>query len=125
MEQDVRDDNLELVHRKEASGAASVQAGSVSLRASIPKVQSTGGGDAPCMLAVAEGDELGGGVDELVLERLALLLPRTGEAERVERAGVGVVLLVEVRRALGSSDEGALGDDRAVDEGDVLARFAS
>ena len=76
------------------------------------------------MLAVTKGDELGGGVDELVLERLALLLPRTREAQRVECAGVGVVLFVEVRRVLGSSDEGALGDDSTVDERDVLARLA-
>ena len=77
------------------------------------------------MLAVAEGDKLSGGIDELVLERLALLLPRTREAERVERAGIGVILLVEVRRALRSSDEGALRDDGTIDERDVLACLAS
>ena len=77
------------------------------------------------MLAVTECDELGRSVDELVLQRLSFALPRAGEAERVERVGVGVVLLVKMRRALGRCHESALGDDCAVDESDVLGCLPS
>ena len=77
------------------------------------------------MLAVTERDELGRSVDELVLQRLPFVLPRAGEAERVERASVGVVLLVKMCRALGSRHESALGDDCAVDESNVLGCLPS
>ena len=76
------------------------------------------------MLAVTKGDELGGGVDELVLERLALLLPRAREAERVERVRVGVHRVVEVHRVRRGGDKRARGDERAVGEGDVLEDLA-
>ena len=76
--------------------------------------------DVPGALAMPESDELGGGLDELVFQLLALLLAHAGKAEGIEGLRVREVFLVEVRRELGANDHRALGDEGAVDERDVL-----
>ncbi len=72
------------------------------------------------MLAVAEGDVVDGGVDELVLQALAVALAHLREAEGVVYVCVGVDRLVVVGGMCSRNEECALRDERAVDESDVF-----
>ena len=75
------------------------------------------------MPAVAEGNVVKGGVDELVLQSLTLALSQLRKAEGVEGLRVSVVHLVTVCRMCGRDDESTLGKERAVTQGDVLHNF--
>ena len=74
----------------------------------------------PCMLAVAEGDVVDGGVDELVLQTLAISLTHLREAEGLEHFCVSVDGLVVVRRVCCRGKESALRNECPVDESDIL-----
>ena len=76
------------------------------------------------MLAVAEGDEVVGGVHELVLQALAFFPAHLLEPERVEHLRVRVLRVVVVHRARGRDEHGALRDERPVVERDVLHGLA-
>ena len=79
-------------------------------------------GNAPSVAPVPEREVIRRRARVLVLcpLRVALGLVHAREAERIERARVGVHRVVEVHRVRRGGDERACGDERAVGEGDVL-----
>ena len=76
------------------------------------------------MLSVAKRDVVDRSVDELMLDAFAFSFPHLREAERIVLLGVNVVRLIVMCGMRGRDEDGTLGDERAVVEGNVLHRLA-
>ena len=109
VQHDIRKKRLQLGRSKEPSRAARRVSthGSFNVRVSETS-------NAPCMPAVAEGDVIERGVDELVLRPLALAFAHLREAEWVKRARVRVVRLVVMYGVRSRNHKRALRKERAV-----------
>ena len=73
---------------------------------------------------MAEGDEVVGGIHELVLQALAFAPAHLLEPERVEHLRVRVLRVVVVHRPRGRDEHRALRDERPVVQRDVLHGLA-
>ncbi len=73
-----------------------------------------GKGNSPGVLSVAEGDEVNGGVHELVPQALAFALAHLLVTVRVEHLCVRVFRVVVVHRARSCDEHGTLRDERPV-----------
>ena len=69
---------------------------------------------------MAERDVVDRGVDELILQTFIIALTHLCKAEGIEYPCVSVDILVVVRGVCGRNEDGALRDERPVDESDVL-----
>ena len=76
------------------------------------------------MLSMAKRHVVDGSVDELMLDAFTFAFAHLREAERIVLLGVDVVRLIVMRGMCGGDEDGTLGHERAVVEGNVLHRFA-
>ena len=72
------------------------------------------------MLSVAKRDVVDRSIDELVLDALTFAFAHLREAERIVLLGVDVVRLIVMSGMCGRDEDGTLGDECAVVEGDIL-----
>ena len=76
------------------------------------------------MLSVAKRDVIDRSVDELMLDAFTFAFAHLREAERIVLLGVDVVGLIVMRGMCGRDEDGTLGNECAVVEGDVFHRLA-